>query len=682
MILVMLAIGFSLALTYGFMRTQVASMQLTQNEIRRDLALEAARTGISACLLRMQDPAWVGLSDTYSKITQQDSTNLVTCAVTYSVVTAGQVAGLADAELPLHVCLTSTGTWSSPRDSTLTAKRTIKAVVRLMPRLPGRTVRAGDVATATDLTINPAGYQATLPYTLTATMNKSDSLNFDPGTRIEGPVWVGKNQSLSLFNSEYWSGSIRDSMLTEIGNQYGATSSANFVHPHPLNGPITFGKSPSGSLQSDLNKLKTPWSVTSNKASVDSMDTNQWLTYRIYDRGPVYQATTVSSSLTNVTLRPSAANPLGVFYCSGNLDVYNQVIVQGTLVVNGTLTVWGQGSTIAAYNWISSSGSAAVVDADKWPRFPAVVAKKLSFSNAARTVIEGALLIDNQLVGGGGDFANPTGTQSNLSGTATATRGQQPYSTVQLLGSPNLSSISGNQVYAVWLANGTSGRWYQIDSVNNTAKTLTVIGEASIPTAVAYKIRLNRSQFVCLNGPVVADYADIDNESEWTVSSTIWTKTYSDWNATNTILASQGLPRITFPNWAANPANLIYSGYVLPYQTATYGLQLEPTFSIRPTAGVSYRANPPLFTPYASTGSDAAAAGYRWKIVDASYDVSRLSSAEGVAPSSAVDQATPTGSPKEQPSSIPASPASVTNPASVGVENSDQVPAPSAVPSQ
>src|SRR6188768_3714938 len=77
MILVMLAIGFSLALTYGFMRTQVTSLQLTQNDLRRDLALEAARTGVSAGLLRMQDPAWVGLTDTYSRVTQQDSSNIV-----------------------------------------------------------------------------------------------------------------------------------------------------------------------------------------------------------------------------------------------------------------------------------------------------------------------------------------------------------------------------------------------------------------------------------------------------------------------------------------------------------------------------------------------------------------------------------------------------------------------------
>jgi chemotaxis protein MotB len=67
---------------------------------------------------------------------------------------------------------------------------------------------------------------------------------------------------------------------------------------------------------------------------------------------------------------------------------------------------------------------------------------------------------------------------------------------------------------------------------------------------------------------------------------------------------------------------------------------------------------------------------------DASYSVSRLSSAEGGTPSSAVDQATPTGSSKEQPSSIPASPAPVTNPASVGEGNSGQIPVPPAVPPQ
>src|SRR5579871_4140761 len=188
LILVMIVIVFSLALTYGFVRTQVTSQQLTQNDIRRDLALEAARSGISAGLLRMQGPNWVGLSDTCTRITQQDTSNLVSFTVSFTSVTSGQVAGVTDAELPLHVCIVSTGTWTSPGSSSITISRTINAIVRLMPRLPGRTVRAGDVATATDLSTNPASYQATLPFTLATTSSTSTTLTLDPGSRIEGPV--------------------------------------------------------------------------------------------------------------------------------------------------------------------------------------------------------------------------------------------------------------------------------------------------------------------------------------------------------------------------------------------------------------------------------------------------------------------------------------------------------------
>lgn len=615
MILVMLAIGFSLALTYGFMRTQVTSLQLTQNELRRDLALEAARTGISAGLLRMQDPAWVGLSDTYSKVTQQDSSNTVSLAVTFSSVASGEVPGVSDAELPLHVSITSVGTWSSPRDSSTTVKRTMKAVVRLMPRLPGRTVRDGDVATAVDVTQNPSNYQATLPFTLTATSTATTSMNFDPGARFEGPIWL--NQKLSLFNSESWSTTIRHSMMTEIGNQYGSTSPSSFVHPHPLNGPIQFSTTPPLTTQANLGRLKTAWSTTTQVPSVATLNASQWQTYRLYDRGPTYQAVTLSGgSLSNVTLRPTATNPLGIFVRTGNLDIYDKVNIQGTVIVTGTITFWGVGSTITAYNWISSTGSAVIVDADKWPRLPAVVSQNMTFSHSARQTIEGAVLVDTAITGGGGDFGYATSNWVNLTGTATATRGQQPYSTIQLQGSPALTSISGNLVYAIWLSTGTSGRWYPIESVNTQAKTLTVIGEVSSSSAMAYKIRPNFSQCVRINGPVVTGTINIDSEPMWAIASIVWSNTYSDWTDTNNNRQAAGLDPITLPDWVANPLNLINQGWFVPLQTAIYGLQLEPTFSIQPTSGIDYLANAPLFTPYVSSGSDSAASGYRWKIVD------------------------------------------------------------------
>lgn len=619
MILVMLAVAFSLALTYGFMRTQVTSLQLTQNDTRRDLALEAARTGISAGLLRMQSASWVGIADTYSRIIQQDSTNLVTCNVTFAATASSEVAGVPDAELPLHVSITSRGNWTSPRDSTLTVTRTIRTVVRLMPRIPGRTARAGDVISATDQSANPENYQATLSFTLTTTANSSTSLNFDPGTRIEGPVWLSRK--LALFNAESWSNSIRSTMLTEIGNQYGSGSSTSFVHPHPLNGPIRFSSNPSNSIQTDLSRLKTSWSTTTSSPSVAALNPSSWQSYRLYDRGPVYQAVVLGSSLSNVTLQPSATNPLGVFVRLGNLDVYDQVNIQGTLVVTGTLTFWGTGSTVASYNWVGSNGTPVVDGADQWPRLPAIAAKNLNFSSSSRVMIEGAVHVDSQLSGGGGDYTNPPTNPVSLTGTATATRGQQPYSTVQLSGSPDLSSITGGQNYAVWLANGTTGRWYQIQSVDSNARTLTVVGEAVATSPVPCRIQLNRSQFASLHGPVVAGTVDLNNENEWSIWSFVWNNTYSNWNSWNNNAQSSGKPRISFCDWVANPNNLTNTGWFVPWQTAVYGMQLEPTVSIQPTTGINYLANAPLFTPYSSTGSDSAASGYRWKIVDWREDI-------------------------------------------------------------
>jgi len=67
------------------------------------------------------------------------------------------------------------------------------------------------------------------------------------------------------------------------------------------------------------------------------------------------------------------------------------------------------------------------------------------------------------------------------------------------------------------------------------------------------------------------------------------------------------------------------------------------------------------------------------------YGLSRLSSAESGAPTSAADQtvpAAPTGSSKVEPASVPAGPASATIPASGGQDNSDQKPAAPIAPPQ
>ena len=133
---------------------------------------------------------------------------------------------------------------------------------------------------------------------------------------------------------------------------------------------------------------------------------------------------------------------------------------------------------------------------------------------------------------------------------------------------------------------------------------------------MAYKISLNRSNYVNLNGPIVAGNANFASESMWGMASIIWTNTTADWNTTNAALVSLNKPRISFPDWVSNPANLLNQGWFLPWNTAIYGLRMEPTTSIQPMPGIRVRSNTPLFKAYTSTGSDSAASGYRWKVVD------------------------------------------------------------------
>lgn len=144
-------------------------------------------------------------------------------------------------------------------------------------------------------------------------------------------------------------------------------------------------------------------------------------------------------------------------------------------------------------------------------------------------------------------------------------------------------------------------------------------------------------------------------------------------------------------NWDLSKAR---AGGVLHYLLEKGGIASEKLSSVgygdtKPIAGNANEADRQknrrvdiVLYSSESVGEQPEQAAKSTETGDASYSVSRLSSAEGGAPSSAVDQAAPTGSSKEQPSSIPASPASVTNPASVGQDNSDQAPAPPAVPPQ
>ncbi len=65
-------------------------------------------------------------------------------------------------------------------------------------------------------------------------------------------------------------------------------------------------------------------------------------TYRIYAGGPVYTIPTLGSSLQNVAMQPDPlTNPLGFFYRSGDLELQNNVTIQGTVFCTNDLRITG-----------------------------------------------------------------------------------------------------------------------------------------------------------------------------------------------------------------------------------------------------------------------------------------------------------------------------------------------------
>jgi len=609
LLIVMVALSTSVVLAYSFLRTQIVVARISDNGARRDLALQAAQAGAADGLARLQSPNWQGIDQTITEVLIADASGTASYSVAYLTLAAAGVNSPPTDE-PLYLVIRSTGLWQSAVNSQETVQRQVDVTVRLSPRLPGRTINAGDSSIATDVTPNPADYDRIQGYTLFA-RNGSDSLILDPQDRIDGPIWLKEN--LRLYHDPRWDHDVRNEMLTSIGAQYGPTANGIAIrHPHPLAGTITFQKRPSNSVRNDLDRLKVTWLQDQSTIVYPTVDPASWQTYRLYAGGPLYSATSVAGTLINVTLRPTPENPLGIFYRSGSVWVSNNVTIQGTLVCTGDVIISGNEIRLCSFNWLDSTGGGLVRNAKLWPRLPAVVANGVSIGRNVRVGIEGAIVVARNLDGAGGDFEYVGGSAVTLSGTATSRPLIQPYSSVQLAEAADLTAVSDTGVHSIWLQDGSTGSWYSIVGVDRSRYQLTVVGEVQHETPTTYRIGRTRLRSFDLRGPVFGKKFNINRPPAWSVpSEDQWDRLHSNWEQQNAQLSRDGGTLISFVDWLANPTN--FAGWTYPL--SVYGLGLEPTFHLKNTTGITYLWSPPLFTPYAGTGSDTTLAGYRWQVI-------------------------------------------------------------------
>tara|TARA_R110002095_G_scaffold208902_1_gene194907 strand:+ start:701 stop:2590 length:1890 start_codon:yes stop_codon:yes gene_type:complete len=615
LILVMFALSMSLVLTYSFIQNQSVLTQISENGSRRDLAMSAARAGIADALNRINSLDWAGVSDQYQRTFQTDSDGISTYTVSFNAP-ADSISSVL--ELEVH----SLGVWTSAENNNMRSEYQITAKVRLVPRLNGRTILTGDSASAIDQVANPGNYDLISQYAVFAEEG-TDSLLFDPCDRIDGNIWL--NRRLKMFQDPGWSSSVRRTYMQDLGKRFvsfpaGSTSLADTAvhYPHPIAGKITFYNSPDYSVQQDLSDLKVNWANTNVRLSLPGSNNSHFSSYQLYAGGPVYQAVSLNSSLYNVTLKPTPANPLGIFYRNGSLSVYDNVVIQGTLVTKYKITFHGKGIHIAAFNWKGTGGESLVTDAHLWPRLPTLVADDIEFERETQTTIEGAIVCQGDVTGAGGSVSYPNTTSIQLTGTATAVSIEQPYSTVTLQEFRFINSLTSDGKYAIWLNTagtghvGSTGTWYPIVGVDSQNQRLTIRGEIDHATPTGYQIKQHKQALTQIRGPVCAETFDFNRLDEWVLSSSLWNDRKNRWEYDNGLRAFLRLPLLGLSEWLENPLN--FFGWSSYYQTN--GLNLEPTLHIQHLNNQKYRWEPPLFQPYNGGAANAEHSGYRWSLID------------------------------------------------------------------
>ena len=365
LVVVMVAISMTMVMAYAALSSQARGVQVRQNVNRQVLARQAAESGAAIALNQLQLSTWSGAATPLSGTLSTDKLGSTSYTVTFLTIDGqtspsaypvgqGQISlssssaffstssnGLSTSSADsaatatrqaFQLLIRSAGKWQSATDSLDFVTETVEVGVELQPRVPGRTIVAPDISEATDVLASNGGYDTIQKYALFASTGTTvnPSLTLQPGQRIDGLSWL--TQGVSVFSGPKWTAATRSEFLLSTGTVYSSTSGStvSLLHPHPFGGAITMQSSFSASEISDLTLLKVSRQIATSTPSVPAITFANWKTYQLYQGGFTYNATTLSNStLTNIVLRPSQLNPLGVVYYQGNLTIGSNTIVQG-----------------------------------------------------------------------------------------------------------------------------------------------------------------------------------------------------------------------------------------------------------------------------------------------------------------------------------------------------------------
>ncbi|HEX4131336.1 MAG TPA: hypothetical protein VHZ24_14950 [Pirellulales bacterium] len=365
--IVLLLLSITVGLSYSLLRSQGATVQAQSNSNLDMLARQAAMTGYSTALRKMNDANWGGIAMVVTgslSANQSFRANYATGDPSITTTSANA------SDWPYRVTITSLGTAVDPARPTIASTYTVTAVVRLIPR-----------------------QLATVPTTLTSALQftvyqyANDTFELQLPCRVTGPVRL--QGQLQLCTSYPPSSAGQSRYLSDLN----AMRSAGYGDWRPLNGPVSVPNSDiSGSTQSVLNNQLGVSNINISATSATGWSfPGSVSTYQLYAGGQTYTVPTLQASLANTSLAPDPrSNPLGLFYRSGSLTIGNNVSISGTVIVSGDVTVTGTGVTLQAFSLPSLLGSTQPV------QLPAVVASgSFKVESGVQAVVRGMIAVWN-----------------------------------------------------------------------------------------------------------------------------------------------------------------------------------------------------------------------------------------------------------------------------------------------
>lgn len=569
------ALAVCSVLAISLARAQTVTVLSQRNTTDRVSLTAAVRTGQSLAAGAMTQDTWGGVG-TSATIELPPPAADRTLSVTYEFLPDD-----ATPPHPLRVLVRSTATATlATGPLTESSDQLYELNIRLDPDDNG----------VDDVRPLPDGYAAKLDQTVAA----FNSVSMSPNVSVEGHAGcLSPATFLAGLNAPYSS-----TVALRIGLRDEVNGSGDPVNPHPLQGHVASVIPVYGSQGAEYSQLGIV-RQSQSFASPPDYDWSATETYQLYEGGPTYSAVDVSGTLSNVTLGPTATNPLGVFFSGGTVIVSDDVTLVGTLIAE-TVRITGDDVALAA----TAAADWHELDPARWPRQPVVVAESLRIERSARGSIDGNILAASAHRFAAAD--QPSSVPINISSIATVEAEPAPVSKLRFPNAIDLSAVVSSD-HDVWVdANGRGSR-HRIVAVDAAERTLDVVGEWPEGTSLVVDLRSRSAASVWIRGQVFCESFGSSMAPVWDLTTTEWDTLYSDWTTENNARAGFGLPPISYPRFLADPAN---HATATNLTRLTHGLRSDPTLHIRPAEGIRTAWQTPLFRVPQSTATKPG--GYKW----------------------------------------------------------------------